>query len=203
LPALPPESSWIAPSGWLGFPAAGATADLASLSATPAAWAVAPAACTAATRCATAAACPAGAAHRRRPSPWPDPRRFHLRRAQHHGLLEIRLLAGGGSRGGLADELQLVLAQLDDVVVLQEVLLDGVAVHHRAVRAAEVLEERVVQDRDDDGVLAGDREVVDLDVVVSLRPIVVRSFVKGISLRTSPSILSISFAIAEPWERLF
>src|SRR5580765_5880833 len=24
LPALPPESSWIAPSGWLGLPAAGA-----------------------------------------------------------------------------------------------------------------------------------------------------------------------------------
>jgi hypothetical protein len=37
-----------------------------------------------------------------------------------------------------------------------------------AVGAAEVLEERVVQDRDDDGVLAAHCEVVDLDVVMGL-----------------------------------
>jgi hypothetical protein len=48
------------------------------------------------------------------------------------------------------------------------VLLDGVAVHHRAVGAAQVLEERVVEDRDDDRMLAAHREVVDLDVVVRL-----------------------------------
>src|SRR6267378_2595535 len=36
-----------------------------------------------------------------------------------------------------------------------------------------------------------------------LRPMVVRSFVKGISLSTSPSMLSISFAIADPLGRLF
>src|SRR5712691_6447017 len=45
---------------------------------------------------------------------------LHRRGPQHHGLLEIRLL-GADRSGGLADELQLVLAQLDDVVVLQEV----------------------------------------------------------------------------------
>ena len=32
-----------------------------------------------------------------------------------------------------------------------------------------------------------------------LRPMVVRSFTKGISLSTNPSMLSISFAIADPW----
>jgi hypothetical protein len=58
--------------------------------------------------------------------------------------------------------------QLDDVVVLQEVLLDRVAVDHGAVGAAEVLEERVVQDGDDHRVLAAHREVVDLDVVMGL-----------------------------------
>jgi hypothetical protein len=31
----------------------------------------------------------------------------------------------------------------------------------------------------------------------------VRSFVKGISLSTRPSMLSINFAIAGPWGRLF
>jgi len=36
-----------------------------------------------------------------------------------------------------------------------------------------------------------------------LRPMVVRSFVKGISLRTSPSMLSISFAISGPCGSLF
>src|SRR6185436_20757400 len=56
-----------------------------------------------------------------------------LRRAQHHGLLEVGLVASRASGRGLADELQLVFAELDDVVVLQEVLLDLVAVDHGAV----------------------------------------------------------------------
>jgi hypothetical protein len=48
------------------------------------------------------------------------------------------------------------------------VLLDRVAVDHGAVGAAEVFEERVVEDGDDDGVLAAHRKVVDLDVVMGL-----------------------------------
>src|SRR5205814_3590710 len=64
--------------------------------------------------------------------------RLHRRGPQHHGLLEISLLSA--DRGcWLSDELQLVLAELDHVVVLQEVLLDRVAVDDRAVGAAEVL----------------------------------------------------------------
>ena len=46
--------------------------------------------------------------------------------------------------------------------------LIGLPLTTRAVGAAEVLEERVVQDGDDHGVLAAHREVVDLDVVVRL-----------------------------------
>src|SRR5262249_50717986 len=159
LPAFAPDKSWIAPSGWpLGFAAgaaaagaaagagagagaaaaaagagAGALAFAASASAIPAACAAAPAAATAACRAATAAgACRRGCG-------------LHRRGAQHHRLLEIGLLAARGG-GRLADELQLVLAKLDDVVVLQEMLLDRVAVDDRAVGAAQVFQERVVED---------------------------------------------------------
>src|SRR5262245_10743246 len=92
--------------------------------------------------------------------------RLHLRGTQHHGLLEIGLLGRGRRR--VADELELVLAELDYVVVLQEVLLDRVAVDHGAVGTAEVFEERVVEDGDGHCVLAAHRKVVDLDVVVRL-----------------------------------
>ncbi len=47
-------------------------------------------------------------------------------------------------------------------------LLDRIAVDQGSVGAAEVFHERVVQDRDDYGVLAADRQIVDLDVVVRL-----------------------------------
>src|SRR5882762_7619793 len=94
-------------------------------------------------------------------------RGLHRGGAQDHRFFEVRLLPAGRGRG-FTDELELVLAQLDDVVVLQEVLLDRVAVDDRAVGAAEVLEERVVEYRDDHGVLAAYRKVVDLDVVVGL-----------------------------------
>jgi hypothetical protein len=58
--------------------------------------------------------------------------------------------------------LRIVVAEVDEplasdvdvVVVAQEVLHHGLAVHQRAVGAAEVLEERVGEDRDDRGVLA-------------------------------------------------
>src|SRR5207248_9545792 len=63
---------------------------------------------------------------------------------------------------------QLVLSKLDDVVVLQEVLLDRLSVDHGAVGATEILEKRVLQDGDDDGMFPAHCQVVDLDVVVWL-----------------------------------
>ena len=95
-------------------------------------------------------------------------RRFWHRGAQNHGLLEIgdRRLP----RAGLVHVLELVLADFDDVIVLQKMLLDRAAVDQRAVGAAQVLQKRIVQDRHDQGVLAADRQVVDLNVVVRLAP---------------------------------
>jgi hypothetical protein len=94
-------------------------------------------------------------------------RRLHCRRPQHHRLLEI-CCRRGRLRALLLDELQLVLAEFDDIVVLQEMLLHGIAVDQGAIGAAQVFHEGIVQDRDDDGVLAANRQVVDLDVVVRL-----------------------------------
>jgi hypothetical protein len=70
----------------------------------------------------------------------------------------------------IVDVLELVLAELDDVVRLQKMFLDRLPVHQRAVGRAEILEERVVEDGHDDGMLAGHGQVVDLDVVVRFAP---------------------------------
>ena len=94
-------------------------------------------------------------------------RRLHPGGPQNHRLLEIGR-RGGRLRARLLDEFKLVLAELDNVVVLQEMLLDRVAVDQRAVGAAKVLHERIVQDGDDHRVLAADRQIVDLDVVMRL-----------------------------------
>jgi hypothetical protein len=53
-----------------------------------------------------------------------------------------------------------------DVAVLERVLLDQLAVDVRAVGAVEVFEERVVEDVDDQRVMAAHRGIVDADVVV-------------------------------------
>ncbi len=66
--------------------------------------------------------------------------------------------------------LELVLAQFDDIVVAQEVLLDRLAIDQRTVGAVQVFEEGVGQDGDNGGVVAGDGEVVDLDIVVRFAP---------------------------------
>jgi hypothetical protein len=65
-----------------------------------------------------------------------------------------------------AQVLDLVLADLDGVVVLQQLLLDGLAVDVGAVGAVEVFDEDVLADHLQHGVLAADGEVVDHDVVV-------------------------------------
>ena len=59
-----------------------------------------------------------------------------------------------------------VPADVDLVVIAQEVLGDRLAVDERAVGAAEVLEERVVEDRHDRGMLAAHRGIRQADVVV-------------------------------------
>src|SRR3989304_5047458 len=47
-------------------------------------------------------------------------------------------------------------------------LLDLLAVDKRAVGAAQILQERVIQNTDNDGMLAAHRQIVDLDVVMRL-----------------------------------
>src|SRR6266853_1611128 len=91
---------------------------------------------------------------------------LHRTGAKHHGFFEIRRL--GLPCNGFAYVLQLVFAELDDVTVLQEVLLDRLTVDHGAVGAAEILEKRVLQDGDDDGVFPAYCQIIDLDVVVRL-----------------------------------
>ncbi len=59
-----------------------------------------------------------------------------------------------------------MLAEANDVAVTQGVLLDELAVDVGAVGAAQILKEGIVQNGDDERVLAAHGEVVDLDVVV-------------------------------------
>ena len=81
-----------------------------------------------------------------------------------HGLLEFVLLLV------VLDEAQLVMPDGDDVAVLQGMLLDQLAVDVGAVGAVQVLKERVVEDVDDQRVVAADRGIVDADVIVRQAP---------------------------------
>jgi hypothetical protein len=79
-------------------------------------------------------------------------------RPHDHGLLVV---------GALVDQvLDLVLADLDGVVVREQVLLDRLAVDVGAVGAVEVFDEDVGTHHLHHGVLAADGQVVDHDVVV-------------------------------------
>ena len=75
-----------------------------------------------------------------------------------------------GFLGLAVDEAQRVVADGDHVAVLQRVLLDDLAVDVGAVRAVQVLEERVVEDVDHERVVTADGRVVDADVVVRQTP---------------------------------
>ena len=66
----------------------------------------------------------------------------------------------------LGQELDAVLADLDNVVVGQQLLLDRLAVDVGAVGAVQVFDEHVRLRGGQDGVLAADGQVVDDDVVV-------------------------------------
>ena len=72
-----------------------------------------------------------------------------------------------GRRGlALAQELDLVLAHLDDIVMRQAVPLDGRAIDVGAVGALQVLDVDLGSQQMEQGVLTADRQVVDHEVVV-------------------------------------
>jgi hypothetical protein len=63
-----------------------------------------------------------------------------------------------------------VVADRDHIAVLQRVLLDQLAIDVGAVGAVQILEERVVEDIDDQRMVAADGSVVDADVIVREAP---------------------------------
>jgi hypothetical protein len=77
---------------------------------------------------------------------------------EDHGLFVVAAV--------VEQELDLVLADLDGVVVSQQLLLDRLAVDVGAVGGIEVFDEDVGADHLQHGVFAADREIVDDDVVV-------------------------------------
>ena len=84
-------------------------------------------------------------------------------RTQHHGFFEI----GRTGLGDLVvDVFQLVFADFDYIIVLQEVLFSRFPIHFQPVGAIQVLEEGIVQDGNDRSMLTAHRQVVDGDVVV-------------------------------------
>jgi hypothetical protein len=58
-----------------------------------------------------------------------------------------------------------ILRNLDHILILQEMLLDRLTVHLRAVGAVEVFKEGVVVVRNDNGMLGADGQVVEHDIV--------------------------------------
>ena len=81
----------------------------------------------------------------------------------HERALELVLL---GTLDLAVDEAQVVVPDRDDVAVRQGMLLDELAVDVGSVRAVEILEERIVEDVDDQAVVAADGGIVDPDIVV-------------------------------------
>ena len=82
--------------------------------------------------------------------------------AAHRGLELVRV----GVAGAIVDEAQLMVADGDDVTVLQSMLLDQLAVDVGAVGAVQILQEGVIQDVDDQGVMSADGGIVDAHIVV-------------------------------------
>jgi hypothetical protein len=80
-----------------------------------------------------------------------------------HGLFEFVLFCLGHF---LVREAQLVMADGNNVTVLQRMLFDQLAVYVSAVSAIKVFEEGVIQDVNDQGMVSAHRRVVDTDVVI-------------------------------------
>jgi len=88
-------------------------------------------------------------------------------RGDDHGLFEFVLL----DIGVLAvDEAQLMMADGDDVAVLHRMLLDQLAVDVRSVGAVQVLEERIVENVDDERVVSAHGRIIDTNIVVRKAP---------------------------------
>jgi hypothetical protein len=68
------------------------------------------------------------------------------------------------------DVLDLVLADFDRVAVVEQLLLDGLAIDKGAVGAVEVFEVHLIARHLQHGMLAADGKVVDHDVVVGPAP---------------------------------
>jgi hypothetical protein len=66
----------------------------------------------------------------------------------------------------LVGEPELMVADRYDITVLQGMFLDQLAIDVCAVGAVQVLEKRIVEDIDNQGVMAADRRVVDTNIVV-------------------------------------
>ena len=66
----------------------------------------------------------------------------------------------------LVDEAQLVMPDRDDITMLKRVFLDQLAVDISAVGAVEVLKKRVVQDINDERVVAAHSCIIDADIVI-------------------------------------
>ena len=86
-----------------------------------------------------------------------------LSRRNDHGLFELILL---GCAGLLIGETKLMVTNRDDITMLQSVFLDQLAVDVGAVGAVQILEKRIVQNIDDQGMVATDSGIIDAHIVV-------------------------------------
>ena len=116
----------------------------------------------------TGSANPGGGPRRERQCAAAAPAR--LRRARRRAATPGRPTTGGAAASSCTESSatidELLPSDVDLVAVAQEVLGDRLAVDERAVGAAEVLEERIGEDRHDRRVLAAHRRVRQADVVV-------------------------------------
>jgi hypothetical protein len=70
----------------------------------------------------------------------------------------------------LVREPQLVVADGDDVTMLQCMLLDQLAIDVGAIGAVQILEERIVENIDNQGVVPTDSGIVDTYIVIRETP---------------------------------
>jgi len=75
------------------------------------------------------------------------------------------------------DEAQLVVSDRDDVAMLHGVFLDELAVDIGAIGAVQVFQKRIVQNIDDERVVAAHRRIVDTNIVIRKAPNGVALFV--------------------------
>src|SRR5690606_9763054 len=94
---------------------------------------------------------------------------LHRARSNDHGLLEI-ILASCAGGGRLAHILELILAELDDISVLKDVLADRLTIDHGAVSTAKILKKSILANDRNRCVLPTDGQVINLDVIAGATP---------------------------------